>query len=65
MLQPPTAPDLSAAKRCQPKDIGRHRREHLRHIHRMTHEQQIALVEEARAARRAEESAAVSILKPV
>ena len=32
------------------------RSEHLRRIHEMTHEQQIALVEEARAARQAEQA---------
>ena len=56
MAQSPTAQDPRAAERRQPKDIGRHRREHLRHIHRMTPEQQIALVEEARAARRGEQA---------
>jgi hypothetical protein len=32
---------------------SRRRREHLRHIHPMSREQQLALIEEARAARRA------------
>ena len=39
------------------KDGPKHRREHLRHSHRMTHEQQIALIEEARAARMREQQA--------
>ena len=47
------------AERRHPKDIGARKREHLRHIHRITHEQQIALVEEARAARRAEQARGV------
>ena len=37
------------------KHGAKRRREHLRHIHRMTHEQQIALIEEARAARAQEQ----------
>jgi len=43
---PKAHPTTSGAKR---------RREHLRHIHRMTHEQQMALIEEARAARSREQ----------
>jgi hypothetical protein len=35
---------------------NRRRRQHLRHIHPMTHEQQIALIEEARAARSREQN---------
>ena len=34
---------------------AKRRREHLRHIHRMTHEQQMVLIEEARAARSREQ----------
>jgi hypothetical protein len=34
---------------------AKRRWEHLRHIHRMTHEQQMALIEEARAARAREQ----------
>ena len=34
---------------------NRRRREHLRHIRRMTHKQQMALIEEARAARSREQ----------
>jgi hypothetical protein len=37
------------------KNGAKRRLEHLRHIHRMTHEQQIALIEEARAARSREQ----------
>jgi hypothetical protein len=40
----------------QAKETPRSRSEHLRRIHKMTHEQQIALVEEARAARQAEQA---------
>ncbi|HEX2134660.1 MAG TPA: hypothetical protein VHG30_01970 [Microvirga sp.] len=47
---PSTAP---AAEAPRPKEIAKRRREHLRRIHRMTHEQQLALIEEARAARQA------------
>jgi hypothetical protein len=39
----------------RPKDIAKRRRDHLRHIHQMTHEQQLALVEEARVARTREQ----------
>jgi RNA polymerase sigma-70 factor (ECF subfamily) len=38
-----------------PRSRARRKREHLRHIHPMTRERQIALVEEARAARRTEQ----------
>jgi hypothetical protein len=37
------------------KEAGKRRREHLRNIHRLTHEQQIALIEEARVARSREQ----------
>ena len=40
----------------RPTDIAKRRRDHLRHIHRMTHEQQLALVEEARVARMQEQT---------
>jgi hypothetical protein len=39
----------------RPKDIAKRRRDHLRHIHQMTHEHQLALVEEARVARTREQ----------
>src|SRR3954469_9509289 len=42
---------------------ARRRREHLRHIHPMTRERQVALVEEARAARRAEQGI-IGLQKP-
>ncbi len=47
----------SAAQAHLSRDGAKRRREHLRHIHRMTHEQQIALIEEARAARAGEQQA--------
>jgi hypothetical protein len=37
----------------RPNRLAKPKLERLRHIHPMTHEQQVALVEEARAARRA------------
>jgi hypothetical protein len=52
MSQTPSAMSISAPPGTHLlKDGAKRRREHLRHIHRMTHEQQIALIEEARAAR--------------
>jgi len=51
-----TSPDTSTTERRLPEEIGQRRWQHLRHIRRMTHEQQIALVEEARAARQAEQA---------
>ena len=41
-----------------PSQRNRRRREHLRRIHPMTREQQLALIEEARAARRAAQQVA-------
>ena len=49
-------PSDTAPERRQPNSIAGPRREHLRRIHRMTREQQIALVEEARAARQADQA---------
>jgi hypothetical protein len=52
-----TSSEMSnSTPRAHPATSGaKRRREHLRHIHRMTHEQQIALIEEARAARSREQ----------
>jgi hypothetical protein len=56
MSQTPSATSISAPPGTHlPKDGAKRRREHLRHIHRMTHEQQIVLIEEARAARSREQ----------
>lgn len=55
MQQTPSALFPSAPQAHLSKDGAKRRREHLRHIHRMTHEQQIALIEEARAARTREQ----------
>ena len=44
-------PSLSPSTRQSLKQSARRRRERLRHIHPLTREQQIALIEEARAAR--------------
>ena len=52
MPQTQSALSSSAAQAHLSRDGAKRRREHLRHIHRMTHEQQIALVEEARAPER-------------
>jgi hypothetical protein len=57
MQQKPSALSPSAPQAQLAKDGVKRRREHLRHIHRMTHEQQIALIEEARAARMREQQA--------
>jgi hypothetical protein len=52
MSQTPSAISISAPPGAHLSKHGvKRRREHLRCIHRMTHEQQIALIEEARAAR--------------
>jgi len=56
MARNSAVPARSAAERRRPKGIKDAALEHLRHIHRMTQEQQIALVEEARAARPAEQA---------
>ena len=55
MSQSASAASTSVSKTYFPKDVGARRVERLRHIHRMTHEQQIALIEEARAARTQEQ----------
>jgi hypothetical protein len=55
MSQTPSALSTSAPKTHLSREGTKRRREHLRHIHRMTHEQQIALIEEARAARSREQ----------
>jgi hypothetical protein len=44
---------LKVLKTDSPASIVQRRRDRLRHIRPTTHEQQVALVEEARAARRA------------
>jgi hypothetical protein len=44
-------PSLSPSTRQNQTQSARRRRERLRHIHPLTREQQIALIEEARAAR--------------
>jgi hypothetical protein len=46
----------TCSEHFQPKETPRSRSEHLRRIHKMTREQQIALVEEARTARQAEQA---------
>ena len=51
MQQTPSILSPSAPQAHLSKDGAKRRREHLRHIHRMTHDQQMALIEEARAAR--------------
>jgi hypothetical protein len=57
MSQTPSAMSISDPPGTHyPRDGAKRRREHLRHIHRMTHDQQIALIEEARAARSREQS---------
>ena len=57
MQQKPSALSPSAPQAHLAKDGPKRHREHLRHSHRMTHEQQIALIEEARAARTREQQA--------
>jgi hypothetical protein len=57
MPQTQSALSSSVAQAHLSRDGAKRRREHLRHIYRMTHEQQIALVEEARAARAREQQA--------
>jgi hypothetical protein len=47
-------PSHTDSEHRQPKDTPIIHREHLQPIHKMSHEQQITLVEEARAARQAE-----------
>ncbi|WP_046869682.1 hypothetical protein [Microvirga massiliensis] len=42
---------VSKGQDRQPNAPAKHRRDHLRRIHPMTREQQMALIEEARAAR--------------
>ncbi len=51
MQQTLSAASSSAPQAHLSKGGAKRRREHLRHIHRMTHDQQMALIEEARAAR--------------
>jgi hypothetical protein len=52
MSQIPSAMSISSPSGTHlPRDGAKRRREHLRHIHRVTHDQQIALIEEARASR--------------
>ena len=46
-------PSLTPSTRQNQTQSARRRRERLRHIHPLTHEEQIALIEEARAARQA------------
>ena len=46
-------PSLTSRDRQDLKQAARRRRKHLRHIHPPTREQQLALIEEARAARAA------------
>jgi hypothetical protein len=48
-------PSLTPSDRQHLKQAARRRRGHLRHIHPLTREQQLALIEEARAARLAQE----------
>ncbi len=50
-LAPPSAAQAHLAK-----EGAKRRRKHLRYIHRMTHEQQMVLIEEARAARLREQN---------
>ncbi len=57
MPQPQSALSSSAPKAHLSKGVAKHRREHLWHIHCMTREQQMALIEEARAARLHEQQA--------
>ncbi len=51
MQRTPAALFPSAPQAHLAKDGAKRREEHLRYIHRMTHDQQMALIEEARAAR--------------
>jgi hypothetical protein len=51
MQQSPLTLPILASESHLSKNQVKRRREHLQHIHRMTHEQKIALIEEARAAR--------------
>jgi hypothetical protein len=53
-------PNLSSIFSTASNERAQHRRERLRHIHPMTREQQVALIDEARAARQAEHSGRVS-----
>jgi hypothetical protein len=55
MPQTTSAMSTSAPRTHLSMEGAKRRREHLRHIHRLTHEQQIALIEEARAARSQEQ----------
>jgi len=56
MSESPSVMSTSVSRATHlPKGRAKRRREHLRHIHRMTHEQQIALIEEARTARSREQ----------
>jgi len=56
MPQTQSALSSSAAQAHLAKEGAKRRREHLRHIHRMTHEQQMELIQEARAARLREQN---------
>jgi hypothetical protein len=55
MSQTPSTMSAHAPTAHLPREGAKRRREHLRHIHRMSREQQIALIEEARAARSREQ----------
>lgn len=56
MPLPQSALSSSAAQIHRSSDEAKRRQKHLLHIHHMTHEQQMALIEEARAARLREQN---------
>jgi hypothetical protein len=51
MTKRASGPDCHNPNGSSPAGVAKRRRDRLRHIHPMTREQQMALVEEARAAR--------------